>query len=269
MKPLFVSSVVLQSISSTVSLNSYCAKLNTSTLPTSPSSTVTSASLSSFNCSSGNTASNVDCTIQNDADSFSGKGKYKNDVSTFFSLRFPNDLSNGEKEKLIKNVFVPKSNFVFPIKKRHFYYNWLGLYPWLAYSPVRDGAYCLFCVLFCNKVVTRKKNWCIFPILIGVMLRLSLSGMWMQLVAFIVNLWKRIQDFWMKWQVRWYWPMFKLFKQVNKPRRTTVFYCQSPTFLKLPGERTFLLGVTEMIPNIIQKLESRLPMLALIILLNF
>ena len=28
--------------------------------------------------------------------------------------------------------------------------------------------------------------------------------------------------------------------QVNKPRRTTVFYCQSPTFLKLPGERTFL-----------------------------
>ena len=73
LKPLFVSSVVLQSTSSTVSLNSYCAKLNTSTLPTSPSSTVTSASLSSFNCSGGNTASNVDCTIQNDPDSFTGK----------------------------------------------------------------------------------------------------------------------------------------------------------------------------------------------------
>ena len=88
LKPLFVSSVVLQSTSSTVSLNSYCAKLNTSTLPISPSSTVTSASLSSFNCSFGNTASNVDCTIQNDADSFSGKGKYKNDVSIFFSFKW-------------------------------------------------------------------------------------------------------------------------------------------------------------------------------------
>ena len=89
---------------------------------------------------------------------FSGKGKYKNDVSTFFSLHFPNDLSNGEKEKLMKNVSVFKSNFVFPITKRDFCYNWLGLYPWLAYSPVCDGAYCLFCVLFCNKVVTRKKK---------------------------------------------------------------------------------------------------------------
>ena len=96
-------------------------------MPTSSSSIVNSVSLSSFNCSSGNTTSNVDCTIQNDADSFSGKGKYKNDVSTFFSLRFPNDLSNGEKEKLMKNVFVPKSNFVFPITKRHFCYNWLDL----------------------------------------------------------------------------------------------------------------------------------------------
>ena len=155
LKLLFVSSMVSQSTSSTVFLNSDCARLNTSTLPTSFSSTVTSVYLSSFNCSSGNTASNEDCTIQNYADSCSGRGKYKNDVSTFFSLRFPNDLSNGEKEKLMKSVFVPKSNFVFPITKRHFCYNWLGLYPW---STVRDGAYCLFCVLFCNKVVTKKKK---------------------------------------------------------------------------------------------------------------
>ena len=107
--PLFVSSKVSQSTSSTVSPNSDCVKLNTSTLPTSFSSTINSASLSSFNCSSGNTTSNVDCTIQNDVDSFSVKGKYKNDVSTFFSLYLPNDFSNGEKEILVKNVFVPKS----------------------------------------------------------------------------------------------------------------------------------------------------------------
>ena len=163
LKPLFVSAMVSQSTSSTIFLNSDCVRLNTSTLPTSSSSIVTSVSLRSFNCSSGNTASNVDCTIRNDADSFSGKGKYKNDVITFFSLRFPNDLSNGEKEKLIKNVFVRKSNFVFPIAKRYFCYYWLDLYPWLTYSPVRDGAFCLFCVLFCNKVVTRKKKLVYLP----------------------------------------------------------------------------------------------------------
>ena len=90
LKPLFVSSMVSQSTSSTVFLNSDCVRLNTSTLPTSSSSSVTSVSQISFNFSSGN----ADCTIQNDADSFSEKGKYKNDESTFFSLRFPNDLSN-------------------------------------------------------------------------------------------------------------------------------------------------------------------------------
>ena len=176
LKPLFVSSMVSQSTSSTVFLNSDCVRLNTSTLPTSSSSSVTSVSLSSFNCSSGNTASNADCTIQNDADSFSGKGKYKNDVSTFFSLRFPNDLSNGEKGRLMKNVFVTKSNFVFPITKIHFCYKWLGLYPWLAYSQVRDGAYCIFCVLFC-KLLPERKSWCTTLILIGVMLGLSLRSM--------------------------------------------------------------------------------------------
>ena len=112
--------MVSQSTSSTVSLNSDCVKLNTLTLPPSSSSTGTSASLRSFNCSSGNTASNLDCTIGNDANSFSGKGKHKNNVSTFFSLRFPNDLSNGEKGRLMKNAFVTKSNFVFPITKIHF-----------------------------------------------------------------------------------------------------------------------------------------------------
>ena len=128
MKPLFVSSKVSQSTSSIISLNSDCAKLNTSNLLISFSSTVTSVSLSCFNCSSGNTASYVDCTIHNDGDSFSGKGKYQNDVSTFFAFRFPNDLSNGEKERLMENAFVPKSNCVLPITKRHFCYNWLDIY---------------------------------------------------------------------------------------------------------------------------------------------
>ena len=258
--------MVSQSTSSTVSLNSDCVKLNTATLPPSSSSTGTSASLRSFNCSSGNTASNLDCTIRNDANSFSGKGKHKNNVSTFFSLRFPNDLSNGEKEKLIKNVFVPKSNFVFPIKKRHFYYNWLGLYPWLAYSPVRDGAYCLFCVLFCNKVVTRKKKLVHLPYSDWSDAQAQFKRHVNAISGIHSESMENYSSFWTKWQLRWYQSMFSLFKQVNKPRRATEFYCQSLTFLKLLGKWTFLWGVMEMIPNIIQKLESRLPMLGLVIL---
>ena len=103
-----------------------------------------------------------------------------------------------------------------------------------------------------TKLLPERQNLCIFPILIGVMFRLSLNSMWIQLVAFIVNLWKKFQDFWMKWQVRWYRSKFKLFKQVNKSWKTTEFYCQSLTFLKLLGKWALLWGVTEMIPNIIQ-----------------
>ena len=51
---------------------------------------------------------------------FPEKCKYKSNVSTFFSLRFPNKISNGEKERLIRNIFVSKSSFVFAVAKRHF-----------------------------------------------------------------------------------------------------------------------------------------------------
>ena len=92
---LFLSKVsqLLHQQSTISPLNSNFVKLDTSTLPTSSSSTVTFAS---FNCPSGKKASNLDCTIQNDTDKFFEKGKYKNVFSTFFSLRFANDLSNEE-----------------------------------------------------------------------------------------------------------------------------------------------------------------------------
>ena len=63
------------STSPTISLTSDCVKLITSTLASSSSSTVTSVSLSSCNCYSRNIADNLDCTTQNDGDSFSGKGR--------------------------------------------------------------------------------------------------------------------------------------------------------------------------------------------------
>ena len=121
----------------------------------------------------------------------------------------------------------------------------------------------VFSVCFsATKLLPERKNWCIFP-------RFALSSMGIKLVAFIVNLWKIIQASWMKWQVRWYRLMFKLFRRVNKPKRTTEFYCQSLTFLKQLDEWAFLWGVTEMISNIIQKLESWLPMLWLVLFFEF
>ena len=50
---------------------------------------------------------------------------------------------------LIRNVFKPNEHYIFPkTNGRSFRYDWLKLYPWLCYSPCRDGAYCLSCVLF-------------------------------------------------------------------------------------------------------------------------
>ena len=55
---------------------------------------------------------------------------------------------------MIKNVFIPDSSFDFPAhedykKSRRFQFKWLQDYkPWLAYSKVEDGGFCLACVLF-------------------------------------------------------------------------------------------------------------------------
>ena len=55
---------------------------------------------------------------------------------------------------LIKNVFTPDANYVFPKNDqtgRSFRYPWLNLHSWLCYSPSQDGAFCLSCVLFGNQ----------------------------------------------------------------------------------------------------------------------
>ena len=62
-------------------------------------------------------------------------------------------LSDVERKDLIKNVFVPDENFVFPETERCFRFVWLKEFPWLCYSPREDAAYCLSCVLFGYKFV--------------------------------------------------------------------------------------------------------------------
>ena len=50
---------------------------------------------------------------------------------------------------LIRIVFRANEHYIFPkTNGRSFRYDWLKLYLWLCYSPCRDGAYYLSCVLF-------------------------------------------------------------------------------------------------------------------------
>jgi hypothetical protein len=70
-------------------------------------------------------------------------------------FRFPNarHLSNEQKYDLILKCWHPEPSYNFPRtaegrNTRSFRYEWLRAYPWLRYSPMYDGMFCLPCVLF-------------------------------------------------------------------------------------------------------------------------
>ena len=69
----------------------------------------------------------------------------KKDVTTLTNLK---NLRNAKKIKLMRSVFAPSKSYVFPVTVRHFKYDWLEQYSWLCYSPIEDGGYCLYCVVF-------------------------------------------------------------------------------------------------------------------------
>ena len=74
----------------------------------------------------------------------------RKDVSTFCSLK---NVSNADKLTFIRNIFIPGKSFGFPKKSdekgdRPFQHSWLENFPWLCYSLMEDGAYCMYCVLF-------------------------------------------------------------------------------------------------------------------------
>ena len=70
-------------------------------------------------------------------------------------------LFDAERKDLIKIVFVPDENFVFPETKRCFRFEWLKKFLQLCYSPNEDAAYFLSCVSFGYKdpgMTSRVKN---------------------------------------------------------------------------------------------------------------
>ena len=89
---------------------------------------------------------------RNDEMKMDPKDANKNDIGLFVHKK--NQLSDAEKYSLISNLWMPGTNYRFPIaleskRKRSFIYNWLNTFKgWLAYSALYDGAFCYACVLF-------------------------------------------------------------------------------------------------------------------------
>jgi len=60
------------------------------------------------------------------------------------------------KLQLLKDPWVPPKNYAFPLsyegkRNRKFNISWLEQFSWLAYSKVKEGAYCRHCVVFANR----------------------------------------------------------------------------------------------------------------------
>ena len=67
--------------------------------------------------------------------------------------RAVNELSDGQRYKLLKEHYRPRADFRFPKTfsngcNRSFQYRWLEKYSWLVYSKVADGGFYKFCALF-------------------------------------------------------------------------------------------------------------------------
>ena len=88
--------------------------------------------------------------------------KGKRDVSTYKKFIFQS-TADAEKYEMIQNVFIPDKSFVFPTTQRLFLHRWFKLFPWLCYSLVEDGAYCLPCLLFAGKKNTAAKSFIFKP----------------------------------------------------------------------------------------------------------
>lgn len=73
---------------------------------------------------------------------------FPNDISNFVNP--PSPLTDQEKYHLLCHVWKPEPEHLFPANgdNRKFRYQWLKLFPWLAYSKACDGAFCVTCVLF-------------------------------------------------------------------------------------------------------------------------
>ena len=62
-------------------------------------------------------------------------------------------LDDENKLLYLKNTWTPMHGFIFPTVKqgnqnRCFQREWLNMFKWLAYSDVKKGGFCKYCVIF-------------------------------------------------------------------------------------------------------------------------
>ena len=88
--------------------------------------------------------------------------KGKRDASTYKKIIFQS-TTDAKKYEMIQNVFIPDKSFVFPTTQCLFLHRWFKLFPWLCYSLVEDGAYCLPCLLFAGKKNTAANSFTFKP----------------------------------------------------------------------------------------------------------
>eukprot|EP00112_Aurelia_sp_Birch-Aquarium-sp1_P017236 Seg3978.1 transcript_id=Seg3978.1/GoldUCD/mRNA.D3Y31 product="52 kDa repressor of the inhibitor of the protein kinase" protein_id=Seg3978.1/GoldUCD/D3Y31 len=86
----------------------------------------------------------------NDASSFAepNQSNFPYDIGNFVNVEIP--LTPLQKYDLLCKVWRPEPGYKFPRNKtaRRFQYQWLERFPWLVYSEVLDGAFCIHCLLF-------------------------------------------------------------------------------------------------------------------------
>jgi len=104
---------------------------------------------------------NTDCTIENNnfepSTFIDDIGYYTNSMS----------ISQNTKYRLVKKNYLPESDFIYPFSthfkkgkkgKRFLNQSHFTKFPWLAYSSIKSGLFCKFCVLFLVNNKGRLRN---------------------------------------------------------------------------------------------------------------
>ncbi|KAL4142011.1 hypothetical protein QTP88_004543 [Uroleucon formosanum] len=84
----------------------------------------------------------TDVAVENDCDQYDIGHYIKNNLN----------INEDFKYKLLKNPLVPSIHYNFKkdivVGNRAILFKWFSIYPWLAYSKIFKGTFCLYCVLF-------------------------------------------------------------------------------------------------------------------------
>ncbi|KAG7154128.1 52 kDa repressor of the inhibitor of the protein kinase-like 11, partial [Homarus americanus] len=75
------------------------------------------------------------------------------DISHYASMEGHKELTADKKFQLLTSCFKPDVDYNFPPreefgKKRKFQHAWLRQYTWLVYGPLKNGGFCINCLLF-------------------------------------------------------------------------------------------------------------------------